>query len=71
MRLRDLLGSSFKIGERVLIAEILSVDLDPYRRQVLINKGPAPGSSWASRCSTPTPSWGRWCAPIHCPQRCS
>lgn len=39
MRLRDLLGSSFKIGERVLIAEILSVDLAEYRRQVLLNKG--------------------------------
>jgi rod shape-determining protein MreC len=39
MRLRDLLGSSFKIGERVLIAEILAVDLAEYRRQVLINKG--------------------------------
>lgn len=25
--------------ERVLVAEILSVDLDPYRRQVVINKG--------------------------------
>lgn len=39
MRLRDLVGSSFKIGDRVLIAELLSVDLDPYRQQVLINKG--------------------------------
>ncbi|WP_295584555.1 rod shape-determining protein MreC [uncultured Lamprocystis sp.] len=39
MRLRDLLGSSFKIGERVLIAEILEVDLADYRQQVLINKG--------------------------------
>jgi rod shape-determining protein MreC len=43
MRLRDLLGSSFKIGERVLIAELLSVDLDPYRQQVLINKGSSSG----------------------------
>jgi len=39
MRLRDLLGSSFDVGERVLIAEILSIDLDPYRQQVIINKG--------------------------------
>ncbi|WP_207146339.1 rod shape-determining protein MreC [Chromatium okenii] len=39
MRLRDLLGSSFDVGERVLIAEILAVDLDPYRQQVIINKG--------------------------------
>ena len=43
MRLRDLLGSSFKIGDRVLIAELLSVDLDPYRQQVLVNKGSASG----------------------------
>ena len=38
-RLRDLLDSSFKIGERVLIAELVAVDLDPYRQQVVINKG--------------------------------
>jgi rod shape-determining protein MreC len=43
MRLRDLLGSSFKIGDRVLIAELLSVDLDPYRQQVLVNKGTSSG----------------------------
>lgn len=43
MRLRDLLGSSFKIGDRVLIAELLSVDLDPYRQQVLVNRGTASG----------------------------
>jgi rod shape-determining protein MreC len=43
MRLRDLLGSSFKIGDRVLIAELLSVALDPYRQQVLINKGSSSG----------------------------
>jgi rod shape-determining protein MreC len=43
MRLRDLLGSSFKIGDRVLIAELLSVALDPYRQQVLIDKGVSAG----------------------------
>jgi rod shape-determining protein MreC len=43
MRLRDLLGSSFKIGERVLIAEILAVNLDPSRHQVLLNKGSSSG----------------------------
>jgi rod shape-determining protein MreC len=43
MRLRDLLGSSFRIGERVLIAEILAVDLDPGRRQVVVNKGSSSG----------------------------
>ena len=42
-RLHDLLGSSFRVGERVLIAELLSVDLDPYRQLVLINKGSASG----------------------------
>lgn len=43
MRLRDLLGSSFDVGERVLIAEILSVDLAPYRQQVMVNKGTSSG----------------------------
>lgn len=38
-RLRDLLGSSLKLGERVLIAELLAVDLNPYRHQVLVDKG--------------------------------
>ncbi|NOX08200.1 MAG: rod shape-determining protein MreC [Gammaproteobacteria bacterium] len=38
-RLRSLLDSSFKISDRVLIAELLSVDLDPYRHQILLNKG--------------------------------
>jgi rod shape-determining protein MreC len=39
MRLRDLVDSSFKVGDRVLVAELSSVDLDPYKQQVLINKG--------------------------------
>jgi rod shape-determining protein MreC len=43
MRLRDLLGSSFRIGDRVLIAEILAVDLAPERRQVVLNKGTSSG----------------------------
>jgi rod shape-determining protein MreC len=43
MRLRDLLGSSFKLGDRVLIAELESMDLDPYRQQVMINKGSSSG----------------------------
>ena len=38
-QLRALLDSSKTIAERVLIAELLSVDLDPYKRQVVINKG--------------------------------
>ncbi|MFA7388375.1 MAG: rod shape-determining protein MreC, partial [Thiohalobacteraceae bacterium] len=39
LRLRELLDSSFKAGDRVLIAELMSVDLDPYRHEVLLNKG--------------------------------
>lgn len=39
LRLRELLESSFKAGDRVLIAELMSVDLDPYRHEVLLNKG--------------------------------
>lgn len=42
-RLRGLLGSTFKIGERVLIAELLAIDIDPYRHQVLIDKGTTSG----------------------------
>lgn len=42
-RLRDLLGSSIKVGDRVLIAELSSVDLDPYKQQIVINKGHAAG----------------------------
>lgn len=39
IRLRELLDSSFEIGEKVLIAELMSVNLDPYKHQVVINKG--------------------------------
>ncbi len=39
IRLRELLDSSFKVGEKVLIAELLSVNLDPYKHQVVLNKG--------------------------------
>jgi rod shape-determining protein MreC len=39
MHLRELLQSSKRAGERVLIAELLAVDLDPYKKQVVINKG--------------------------------
>lgn len=38
-RLRALLESSAKRDERVLVAELLAVDLDPYRQQVVLNKG--------------------------------
>ncbi len=40
LRLRALLDSSFEVGERpLLIANLLSVDMDPYRHEILINKG--------------------------------
>jgi rod shape-determining protein MreC len=39
MRLRALLDSSFKVGDKVLIAELMRVDLDPFSRQIVINKG--------------------------------
>lgn len=38
-RLRTLLGSSFQVGKRVLIAELLEVELDPFRQQVMVDKG--------------------------------
>ena len=38
-RLRNLLDSSIKLGDRVLVAELSAVDLDPYKHQVQINKG--------------------------------
>jgi rod shape-determining protein MreC len=39
IRLRELLDSSFEIGEKVLIAELMSVNLAPHKHQVMINKG--------------------------------
>ena len=42
-RLRGLLDSSTKVAERVLIAEVLAVDLDPFSRRLVINKGTANG----------------------------
>lgn len=38
-RLRKLMQSSSKVGERLLIAELLQVNLEPFTRQVVINKG--------------------------------
>jgi len=38
-RLRELLDASFKVGERVLIAELLAVDLEPFSQQVVLDKG--------------------------------
>jgi len=39
IRLRQLLDSAQRIGERVLIAEIMSVDLNPFSRQIVLSKG--------------------------------
>ncbi len=38
-RLRDLLSSSEEVRERVQVAEVLAVDLDQSKRNILINKG--------------------------------
>jgi rod shape-determining protein MreC len=42
-RLRKMLQSSKKLDERVLIAELLAVDLQPFRHQIVINKGQRDG----------------------------
>jgi rod shape-determining protein MreC len=42
-RLRDMRENSAGITERVLVASILNVDLDPFRHRVLLDKGAADG----------------------------
>ncbi len=42
-RLREMLQSSERLDERVLIAELVAVDLQPFRHQVVINKGQREG----------------------------
>jgi len=39
IRLRVLLENSFQLGEQVLVAELLSVNIAPYEHTVLVNKG--------------------------------
>lgn len=39
MRLRELLDSSLEVDERVLVADLLAVEVDPGARQVVLNKG--------------------------------
>ncbi len=39
IRLRSLLENSFELGEQVLAAELLSVNLVPYKHVVVVNKG--------------------------------
>ena len=38
-RLRELLNSSIEVGDEVLIAELVSVDLNPYSHKILLNRG--------------------------------
>jgi rod shape-determining protein MreC len=38
-RLRELLDSTARVGSRALVAEILAVDLDPYRQRFNLNRG--------------------------------
>lgn len=38
-RLRGLLGSARTLDERVLVAELISVDMDPFSRRIVLNKG--------------------------------
>ncbi|MGA9469276.1 MAG: rod shape-determining protein MreC [Candidatus Macondimonas sp.] len=38
-RLRELLQSSSRLDDRLSIAEILSMDLDPYRQRIMLNRG--------------------------------
>lgn len=39
IRLRALLENSFKLGEQVLVAELLSMNMAPYEHIVVVNKG--------------------------------
>lgn len=39
IRLRALLENSFKLGEQLLIAELLSINMAPYEHIVVVNKG--------------------------------
>lgn len=43
VRLRELLNSSSLVDERVLVAELVGVDPNPYTQRVLINKGERDG----------------------------
>ena len=42
-RLRALLDSTAKVGDRVLVAEIMSVDMNPFRHLIVVNRGSADG----------------------------
>lgn len=42
-RLRAMLDSSARVADRVLVAEVLAVDMDPYRQHFTINRGAGDG----------------------------
>ncbi len=44
-RLRSLLGSPVKVAERVLVAELISVDMDPFSRRIVLDRGSRDGVS--------------------------
>jgi rod shape-determining protein MreC len=44
LRLREMRAATARISERVVVGEILHVDLDPYRHRVIINKGTHEGA---------------------------
>ncbi len=43
VRLRELLNSSALLDDRVLVAELVGIDPDPFRHQVVVNKGSTSG----------------------------
>ena len=43
-RLRELLESSFRLNDKVLVAELIAVELQSFRRQIVINKGKREGA---------------------------
>lgn len=43
-RLRELLESSFRLNDKVLVAELIEIHLQSFRRQVVINKGKREGA---------------------------
>lgn len=43
-RLRKLLESSFRLNDKVIVAELVAVELQSFRRQIVINKGQREGA---------------------------
>ncbi len=43
-RLRKLLESSFRLNDKVLVAELVAVELQSFRKQIVINKGQREGA---------------------------